>query len=124
MCGIAGLLRLSGTADGARDATAMADRLRHRGPDGGGNYTSGPVALGHRRLAIIDPLGGEQPVSNEDGTFWITYNGELYNFPELRRELEAKGHTFRTHCDTEAVVHAYEEWGERCLDRLRGMFAF
>jgi asparagine synthase (glutamine-hydrolysing) len=124
MCGIAGFLRLDGSAADARDATAMADRLRHRGPDGGGNYTSGPVALGHRRLAIIDPLGGEQPVSNEDGTFWITYNGELYNFPELRRELEAKGHTFRTHCDTEAVVHAYEEWGERCLERLRGMFAF
>ncbi|MEO6324794.1 MAG: asparagine synthase (glutamine-hydrolyzing), partial [Thermoanaerobaculia bacterium] len=124
MCGIAGFLRLDGTAADARDAMGMADLLRHRGPDGEGNHTSGPVALGHRRLSIIDPAGGKQPVSNEDGTFWITYNGEIYNFAELRRELEAKGHTFRTHCDTEAVVHAYEEWGEHCLARLRGMFAF
>jgi len=124
MCGIAGFIRVDGAPAEERHARAMAGVLRHRGPDGDGFFIDGPAALGHRRLAIIDPEGGQQPVSNEDGTLWITYNGELYNFPELKRELEALGHRFRTHCDTEVVVHAYEEWGERCLDRLRGMFAF
>jgi asparagine synthase (glutamine-hydrolysing) len=102
----------------------MSDRIRHRGPDGDGTWTDGPAALGHRRLAIIDPEGGQQPVASEDGSFWIVYNGELYNFRALRVELEAKGHRFRTHCDTEVVVHAYQEWREKCLDRMRGMFAF
>jgi len=102
----------------------MSDRIRHRGPDGDGVHLDGPAALAHRRLAIIDPAGGQQPVSNEDGSLWLTYNGELYNFRAIRDELAAKGHTFRTHCDTEVIVHAYEEWREACLDRFRGMFAF
>jgi len=124
VCGIAGFLRLDGAPASERDATAMSDRIAHRGPDGDGVHVDGPVALAHRRLAIIDPAGGQQPVRNEDGTLWLTYNGELYNFVDIRRELEAKGHTFRTHCDTEVIVHAYEEWGEKCLQRFRGMFAF
>jgi asparagine synthase (glutamine-hydrolysing) len=124
MCGIAGFVRIDGAPADERRARAMAGILSHRGPDGDGFFVDGAAALGHRRLAIIDPEGGEQPVSNEDGSLWITYNGELYNFPELKRELEGLGHRFRTHCDTEVVVHAYEEWGERCLERLRGMFAF
>jgi asparagine synthase (glutamine-hydrolysing) len=124
MCGIAGYVRIDGRAAEERVARSMAGLLAHRGPDGDGFFVDAAAALGHRRLAIIDPAGGEQPVSNEDGSLWITYNGELYNFPELKRELEVLGHRFRTHCDTEVVVHAYEQWGERCLERLRGMFAF
>jgi asparagine synthase (glutamine-hydrolysing) len=124
MCGIAGFVRIDGGAADEHTARAMADALRHRGPDGHGFFIDGPAVLGHRRLAIIDPEGGEQPVANEDRSLWITYNGELYNFPELKRELEDLGHRFRTHCDTEVVVHAYEQWGAGCLERLRGMFAF
>lgn len=124
MCGIAGFLRTDGGLAEAVAAESMADRLRHRGPDGGGVYAAGPAAISHRRLAIIDPAGGQQPVSNEDGSLWITYNGEIYNFAEIRHDLEARGHRFRTHCDTEVVVHAYEEWREECLARFRGMFAF
>src|SRR5947199_10461931 len=124
MCGIAGFLRLDGGPADAREGTAMSDRIRHRGPDGDGTFVAGPVALAHRRLAIIDPAGGQQPVFNEDRSLVIVYNGELYNFAELRAELEAKGHRFRTHCDTEVAVHAYEEWRERCVERMRGMFAF
>ena len=103
---------------------AMGESLRHRGPDDEGSHLDGPVGLGHRRLSIIDLDTGRQPISNEDGTVWITYNGEVYNFPELRQELEAKGHTFKTRTDTETVVHLYEEMGSRCVERLRGMFAF
>lgn len=124
MCGIAGFLRLDGAAADEREGTAMTDRIRHRGPDGDGTWTDGPAAIGHRRLAIIDPAHGQQPVANADGTLWIVYNGELYNFRELRAELESRGHRFRTHCDTEVAVHAYQEWGERCLERMRGMYAF
>jgi asparagine synthase (glutamine-hydrolysing) len=102
----------------------MSDRIRHRGPDGDGTWTDGPAALAHRRLAIIDPAGGQQPVATADGSCWIVYNGELYNFRELRAELIARGHTFQTSCDTEVVVHAYQEWREGCLDRMRGMYAF
>jgi len=124
MCGIAGFLRLDGGIADAREATAMTDRIRHRGPDGDGTFADGPAAIGHRRLAIIDPEGGQQPVFNEDESLVVVYNGELYNFRALRDELTAKGHRFRTQCDTEVVVHAYEEWRERCVDRMRGMFAF
>ena len=102
----------------------MTDTIAHRGPDGKGFYSHGNVGLGHRRLAIIDPECGAQPMSNEDGTVWITYNGEIYNFKELRNELEQRGHAFRSQSDTEMVVHAYEEWGKDCLRRFRGMFAF
>lgn len=105
----------------------MLDTLAHRGPDGRGVRTldGGAVRLGHRRLAIID-LGpdGAQPIGNEDGTVWLTYNGEIYNFLELRDELERRGHRFASRTDSEVIVHAYEEWGEECLSRLRGIFAF
>jgi asparagine synthase (glutamine-hydrolysing) len=106
----------------------MNDVLAHRGPDGEGikifqdrDFT---VGLGHRRLSIVDLSGGAQPMANEDESVWITYNGEIYNHLDLRGELERKGHRFRTRCDTEAILHAYEEWGTACVERLRGMFAF
>ena len=103
---------------------AMADTIHHRGPDDEGYYVSGPVGLGFRRLAIIDLNSGHQPISNEDGTIWIVFNGEIYNYQELRTFLQRRGHVFTTQTDTEAIVHLYEELGPRCLDRLRGMFAF
>jgi asparagine synthase (glutamine-hydrolysing) len=102
----------------------MTERLHHRGPDGGGTHHAPWFALGHRRLAIIDRAGGEQPMANEDRSVWIVFNGEIYNHVELRRDLQARGHRFRTHSDTEAIVHAYEEFGDACVDRLDGMFAF
>jgi len=103
----------------------MTDRLRHRGPDGRGERVSGRFGIGHRRLAVIDLSTGAQPLGNEDGTIWVTYNGEIYNFQELRRELQGLGHRFHTdHCDTEVIVHGYEEWGEACVEHFRGMFAF
>ncbi len=103
---------------------AMADTLYHRGPDDDGYYVSGPIGLGFRRLAIIDLQRGHQPVSNEDGTIQIIFNGEIYNYQELRESLLAKGHVFKTQSDTEVIVHLYEELGPQCLERLRGMFAF
>ncbi len=102
----------------------MTDRLRHRGPDGGGYFHAPWLAFGHRRLAIIDRAGGEQPMTNEDRSVWIVFNGEVYNHRELRRELKARGHQFRTQSDTEAIIHAYEEYGDDCVDHLDGMFAF
>jgi asparagine synthase (glutamine-hydrolysing) len=123
MCGIAGILNSQGLAD--RDLLKrMLDALRHRGPDDEGIYAEDGVALGQRRLSIIDLTTGHQPLSNEDGSVWITFNGEIYNFQELRETLEKKGHHFRTHSDTEAIVHAYEEYGAECVKHLRGMFAF
>lgn len=104
--------------------TAMSDTIRHRGPDDEGQYVSGPIGLGFRRLSIIDLKSGHQPLSNEDGTIWIVFNGEIYNFQELRNFLLSKGHTFRTHSDTEVIVHLYEELGPQCVQKLRGMFAF
>src|SRR5213075_1510934 len=103
---------------------AAAGTLAHRGPDDAGFHSEPGLALGFRRLSIVDVAGGAQPLSNEDGTVWIAYNGEVYNHVDLRRELEARGHRYRTRSDTETIVHTYEEWGEACLDRLRGMFAF
>jgi asparagine synthase (glutamine-hydrolysing) len=102
----------------------MADSIEHRGPDDDGYYLSGPVGLGFRRLAIIDLNTGHQPISNEDGTVWIVFNGEIYNYQELRRMLVAKGHVFRSQTDTEVIVHLYEEFGEACVEQLRGMFGF
>src|SRR5258708_8540722 len=102
----------------------MAQALLHRGPDGDGLHVASGIALAHRRLSIIDLAGGKQPLFNEDGTVVITYNGEIYNFQALAAELTRAGHRFRTHSDTEVVVHGWEEWGEACLDRFRGMFAF
>ncbi len=102
----------------------MTGILSHRGPDGEGLLCRGPVGFGHRRLAIIDLVTGDQPMTNEDGSLWLVFNGEIYNFRELRRELEAQGHTFRTSSDTEVILRAYEAYGEGCVGRLRGMFAF
>lgn len=102
----------------------MTRALAHRGPDGEGFFIRDGVALGHRRLAIIDLEGGRQPLSNEDGSVWITFNGEIYNYRELRTQLETAGHRFATHSDTEVIVHGYEQWGAALANRLRGMFAF
>lgn len=102
----------------------MMDIMRHRGPDDDGLYISGPLGLGHRRLSIIDLNTGKQPICNEDGTIWIVFNGEIYNYQSLREELLQKGHVFTSQTDTEVIIHAYEEYGEDCLAKLRGMFAF
>ena len=120
MCGICGKLYFDPTrAIEPQDLRRMAGTLAHRGPDGEGVWTSRNVGLGHRRLAIIDLRAvASQPMSNEDGTVWITFNGEIYNFHELRQELETKGHLFRTASDTEVIVHAYEEYGRDCLEPI------
>ena len=125
MCGIAGQLSLDlhRPADGAL-VRRMTSAMLHRGPDGSGHIVRGPVALGHRRLAIIDLDTGTQPLCNEDGSVWVTFNGEIYNFRELRASLEARGHVFRTQSDTEVIVHLYEDHGEDCVTYLKGMFAF
>lgn len=125
MCGIAGLLDTKGNRTPDRDLLErMTTRIAHRGPDGAGLHVEPGVGLGHRRLAIIDLAGGYQPLGNEDGSVLVTYNGEIYNFQPLARELAAAGHRFRTHSDTEVIVHAWEEWGEACVERFNGMFAF
>ncbi len=125
MCGIAGILNLNGDPIVHRTIKAMTDIIAHRGPDGEGHFIDGNIALGHRRLAIIDLTeAGHQPMANEDGTVVISYNGEVYNFKALRNELKSLGHAFHSKTDTEVVVHAYEEWGIDCVDRLNGMFAF
>ena len=102
----------------------MTDALAHRGPDDEGYFVNDVVALGHRRLAIIDISTGQQPMSTLSGQIQITFNGEIYNFVELRAELEALGHQFRTSSDTEVILESYVEWGENCVERLNGMFAF
>lgn len=122
MCGIAGIVSWTRPTEQA-ELRAMTDRLRHRGPDGHGEYFSGPVALGHTRLSIIDVAGGAQPMGNEDGCVQVVFNGEIFNHVELRRELQAHGHRFATHCDTEVLVHAYEQYGDDFLHRLNGQFA-
>jgi asparagine synthase (glutamine-hydrolysing) len=125
MCGIAGTLALSNRATEASTAVAMAERLRHRGPDRRAVYVSpgGRCLLGHARLRIIDLETGDQPMANEDGTVHVVFNGEIYNFAELRRTLVAAGHEFRTQSDTEVIVHGYERWGDGVAERLDGMFA-
>jgi asparagine synthase (glutamine-hydrolysing) len=123
MCGIAGIIDVNNRVD--RDILLrMTNIMQHRGPDGEGFYIDTLVGLGHRRLSIIDLEGGSQPMSNEDGSVWITYNGEIYNFPILQKGLSQRGHRFRTRSDTEVIIHAYEEYGTDCLRHLRGMFAF
>jgi asparagine synthase (glutamine-hydrolysing) len=126
MCGIAGAFALDGELDPRfHDAiVSMTTALRHRGPDGDGFYRDARVVLGHRRLAIIDREGGDQPICNEDRTCWIVFNGEIYNHRDLRHELTDRGHRFQTRSDTEVIVHAYEQYGAGCVDRLEGMFAF
>ena len=122
MCGICGIAAAGGRADLDRVA-AMSATLVHRGPDSFGEYVDGPVALAARRLSIIDLETGDQPIGNEDGTVHVVQNGEIYNYRELRRELEQAGHRFRTHGDTEVLLHLYEEHGDAFAKRLRGMFA-
>jgi asparagine synthase (glutamine-hydrolysing) len=122
MCGICGIASAGGLVDPGRIA-AMSRTLVHRGPDSAGEYANGSVGLAARRLSIIDLETGDQPIANEDGTIHVVQNGEIYNYRELRRELERAGHLFRTHGDTEVLLHLYEEHGDRFADRLRGMFA-
>ena len=125
MCGITGIFDVAARRDIDRALLEAMNRSQaHRGPDGEGYYLEQGVGLGHRRLSIIDIEGGHQPLFNEDGSVAVTYNGEIYNFRELREELAAKGHVFRTRCDTEVIVHGWEEWGEACVQRFNGMFAF
>lgn len=125
MCGIAGIFDWRGRGEiDRRLLQQMTDAVIHRGPDGDGFYHAPGVGLGHRRLAIIDLAGGDQPMFNEDRTVCVVFGGEIYNFQGLIAELAALGHTFRSRCDTEVIVHAWEEWGEACLDRFNGMFAF
>lgn len=124
MCGICGVIGVESIQAGGVAVHRMMDAMLHRGPDGEGVLLVPPVAAGMRRLAIIDLPGGDQPVWNETQTLATLFNGEIYNFRDLRKELESAGHRFRTRSDTEVIVHAYEEWGERCVQRLRGMFAF
>jgi asparagine synthase (glutamine-hydrolysing) len=125
MCGIAGILHFDQSPVAQNEIRAMADIIRHRGPDGEGFYTRGPVGLGHRRLSIIDlSLAGRQPMISNNERFVMVYNGEVYNFKELRLELEDLGHRFKSHTDSEVVLEAYSAWGVKALDRLNGMFAF
>lgn len=122
MCGIAGRLNWSAPIEQAQLA-AMIGRLHHRGPDSQGFYRKGPVGLAHARLSIIDLAGGDQPIANEDGTIWVVFNGEIFNFIELRRALERLGHRFSTHSDTEVIVHLYEQYGDDLVEHLNGQFA-
>jgi asparagine synthase (glutamine-hydrolysing) len=125
MCGIAGIFDFRGRGEVDRGLLRrMTDILEHRGPDGEGFYYTPGLGLGHRRLAIVDLAAGDQPLFNEDGTVCVVFNGEIYNFQPLMIELSRLGHIFRTRCDTEVIVHAWEEWGPACLDRFNGMFAF
>jgi len=124
MCGIAGILRFDGRPVDPAVIQSMLDAIAHRGPDGEGKHIEGSAGLGHRRLAIIDLGGGAQPMSVLEGRVWITFNGEIYNFKELRSELEQAGVEFRTQSDTEVILHAWRAWGNDCVTRFRGMFAF
>jgi asparagine synthase (glutamine-hydrolysing) len=123
MCGIAGMVGRKDEVVDAADVRQMCQTIVHRGPDDEGIYARGPVGLGMRRLSIIDLAGGQQPIHNEDASVWVVFNGEIYNFPELRQELEGRGHKFYTHSDTEVILHLYEEMGSDCVQKLRGMFA-
>lgn len=124
MCGIAGIINLSGVTPPKDLLTKMTDIIEHRGPDGSGDYFSGGVAFGHRRLSIIDLTGGHQPMVTSDDQVTITYNGEIYNFPELREELKTLGYQFSTSSDTEVILQAYHAWGPDSVKRIRGMFAY
>src|SRR5258708_1327283 len=125
MCGICGIFHY-GTGQRANDATLleMNQQIVHRGPDDSGTLVSDATALAMRRLSIIDIKTGHQPLSNEDGSIWIVFNGEIYNHLELRHKLLGRGHAYRTSSDTESIVHLYEDYGPDCVQHLRGMFAF
>ena len=125
MCGIAGIYRRGGTScEDVSSVKAMLDTIQHRGPDGSGVTEKGEVVLGHRLLAITGVGTGDQPLCNEDGTVWVSFNGEIYNHKSLRASLENKGHCFRTGTDTEVLVHLYEEYKDDLVHHLNGMFAF
>ncbi|HZG51369.1 MAG TPA: asparagine synthase (glutamine-hydrolyzing) [Pyrinomonadaceae bacterium] len=127
MCGINGIAYSGRAREGrveAADLARMRDVITHRGPDDSGLFVEGAVGLGHRRLSIVDVRAGQQPMTNEDDSLHIVYNGEIYNHADHRPALEARGHRYRTHCDTETILHLYEEHGSRCVEHLRGMFAF
>ena len=102
----------------------MTDAIAHRGPDDYGYHVDDWAALGHRRLSIIDVAGGHQPMTNETRSLWIVYNGEIFNHAEIRPALVRAGHRYQTRCDTETILHGYEQWGPACIDQFRGMFAF
>jgi len=125
MCGFAGIVHFEGRADPPEvgDLRAMISRIQHRGPEEFGCYRDHHAGLVHARLALIDIATGQQPLSNEDGTLWIAFNGEIYNYIELSKELEKLGHRFRTHSDTEVALHAYEAWGDDCFSRFNGDWA-
>jgi asparagine synthase (glutamine-hydrolysing) len=125
MCGIVAIIRFDGAPVDEAQLNVMRDQIAHRGPDDAGTRVEGPVGLGHRRLSIIDlSPAGHNPMSNEDGTVWVVFNGEIYNYIALREQLIARGHRFSSHTDTEVIVHLWEEEGERCVEQLGGMFAF
>src|SRR3984885_526116 len=123
MCGIRGQYNFGNLAPvQRRGVEAMTRAIVHRGPDDEGYFIAGPLGFGFRRLSIIDLAGGHQPMSDQDESVWVVFNGEIYNFLELRRELEGYGHVFRTKSDTEVIVHGYKQWGDEVLNRLNGMF--
>src|SRR5487761_70615 len=124
MCGICGVIGSENQPETAASLDRMMRAMEHRGPDGHGRFVAPRAAIGMQRLSIIDLPGGQQPLWNETDTLAVVFNGEIYNFAELRRSLESEGHIFRTQSDTEVIVHAYETWGEDCVRHLRGMFAF
>src|SRR5512143_2805402 len=125
MCGIAGIVKMDPRQRVEVERLhRMREVLLHRGPDGAGTFLEGPAGLAHRRLAIVDVKGGHQPMPNEDRSIWITYNGEIYNHASLRPGLEGLGHRYGSRSDTETILHLYEEEGERCVEKLQGMFAF
>src|ERR1700687_6109936 len=124
MCGISGIFEFERREPIPQEVVhRMNETIVHRGPDDEGIYCGEGIGFGFWRLSIIDRPGGPQPLSNEDGKLWVMLNGEIYNYPELRKDLESRGHKFATHSDTETIVHLYEEYGEDCFRRLRGMFA-
>src|SRR4030095_140699 len=124
MCGIAGVLGRRGTRILAEKVEGMVRMLHHRGPDELGLMMDGPLGFGHARLSIIDLANGQQPMGTQDDRFWITYNGEIFNYVELRAELTAKGHHFVTDCDTEVLLHLYQEYGPECVHKLNGQWSF
>lgn len=124
MCGIAGFIDTAALPGPEQILRRMTDSIAHRGPDDSGFFVDAPAFLGHRRLSIIDLSSGHQPMTGEDGNCWIVFNGEIFNHAAIRPTLESAGHRYTTHCDTETILHAYEEYGNDCVRQFRGMFAF